>query len=188
MSDGKHSGAVAMEEPELRALYERMRRKVFRLLGYRQDIDDIVQAAMEAFLKSRSSFRGEGSIEGFADAIAANVARTWMRKQRRSVILHEMVARREDWPEFEETPAEEADRLDKLRRLMEILERIKPEYRIACVLYYLENKPVAEIARMEKTSENAVRLRILRGRRAIRKHAKRDPVLSEWLAEIGERR
>jgi len=113
------------------------------------------------------------------------VARTWLRKQRRGIVLREMVAEREKWPKIVEGPAEEVDRIDKLRRLMEILDRIKAEYRIACVLYYIENRPVPEIAGMVGASENAVRLRILRGRRALRKHARKDPVLSEWLSSLG---
>ena len=174
-----------LDEQELKAVYGRIRRTVLRLLGYRDDLEDIVQAAMEAFIKARRTYRGEGSIEGFAGAIAANVARTWLRKQRRGIVLREMVAEREKWPKIVEGPAEEVDRIDKLRRLMEILDRIKAEYRIACVLYYIENRPVPEIAGMVGASENAVRLRILRGRRALRKHARKDPVLSEWLSSLG---
>jgi len=177
--------APPLDEQELTAVYGRIRRTVLRLLGYRDDLEDIVQAAMEAFIKARRTYRGEGSIEGFAGAIAANVARTWLRKQRRGVILREMVAEREKWPRIEEGPAEEVERIDKLRRLMEILDMIKPEYRIACVLYYIESRPVPEIASMVGASENAVRLRILRGRRALRKRARKDPVLAEWLAGLG---
>ncbi|MBW2262770.1 MAG: sigma-70 family RNA polymerase sigma factor [Deltaproteobacteria bacterium] len=174
-----------MDERELTAVYGRVRGTVFRLLGYRDDLEDIVQVAMEAFIKARRTYRGEGSIEGFAGAIAANVARTWLRKQRRGILLRETVAERENWPPIEDGPAEEVERIDKLRRLMEMLDRIKAEYRIACVLYYIENKPVPEIAAMVGASENAVRLRILRGRRALRKHARKDPVLGEWLSSLG---
>jgi RNA polymerase sigma-70 factor (ECF subfamily) len=177
-----------LDEARLRSVYARVRRTVFRLLGYREDLEDIVQAAMEGFVKSHGSFRGEGSLEGFADAIAANVARTWMRRQRRTVLLREIVAERDAWPDLGEGPEEETQTLDRLRRLTEILEKIKVEYRMACLLYYVENKTVAEIARTEGTSENAIRLRILRGRRAIRRHAGKDPVLAEWLGEIGESR
>jgi RNA polymerase sigma-70 factor (ECF subfamily) len=171
-------------EPDLEAIYDRMRRRVFRMLGYREDLADIVQAAMEAFLKSRSSFRGEGSIGGFADAIAANVARTWMYRQRRSNLIHAMVAEREPWPEIE-GPVDVADRKDKVRRLLEIIEGLKPSYRMAVMLYYIEGKPVSEIARTEGITENATYVRIMRGRREIRKRARKDPVLAEMLEEMG---
>lgn len=185
MTDGQNPPT---KEPSLEAVYARVRRKVFRMVGYRQDHEDIVQLAMEAFVKSRENFRGEGSLLGFADAITANVARTYMYKQHRTILVREMVAERQEWPEIEEGPADEAEKMDMLRRLLEILERLKPKYRMACVLYYLEGKPVAEIASIEKKSENAIRLRILRGRREIRKRASKDPVLAEWLEEIGEAR
>lgn len=170
--------------PDLEDIYRRMRRRVFRMFGYRSDLEDIVQAAMEAFVKSRSSFRGEGSIEGFADAIAANVARRWMYKQKRSIFIHEMAADREPWPEYSEGPAEEHEKKDKMRRLLEILGHLKPKYRMACVLYYIDGKTVSEISTTEGKSENAIRKRILRGRKEVHRRASRDPVLSEWLAEI----
>jgi RNA polymerase sigma-70 factor (ECF subfamily) len=154
------------------------------MLGYRNDLEDIVQAAMEAFLKSRASFRGEGSIEGFADSIAANVARRWMYKQRRSIFIHELAADRGPWPEPPGGPDQEHENKDKVRRLLEILGRLKPKYRMACVLYYVEGKTVAQIAEIEGKSENAIRKRILRGRQEVHRRANHDPVLSEWLAEM----
>jgi RNA polymerase sigma-70 factor (ECF subfamily) len=173
------------EEPDLDAIYRRMRRLAFRLLGTRSDAEDVVQVAMESFLKARQSFRGEGSIEAFADGIVANVARNWMRRQRRGILAREVVADREDWPDRTAGPAEEAENRDRLRRLAEILRRLKPKYRMAYLLYHVEGKTVGEIARIEETSESAVRTRILRARREIQRRAKRDPVLSEWLDAVG---
>jgi len=101
------AGSADLDEQRLRTIYTRMRRTVLRLLGYREDTEDIVQAAMEGFLKSRAAFRGEGSLEGYADAIAANVARTWMRRHRRNVLMREIVQEREEWPDLGEGPEEE---------------------------------------------------------------------------------
>jgi RNA polymerase sigma-70 factor (ECF subfamily) len=171
-------------QPDLDEIYARMRRRVFRMFGYRDDIEDIVQAAMEAFVKAKSTFRGEGSIEGFAEAITANVARTWMYKHRRVAAVHAMVAEHEPWPKLEPAPSEEAERKDKLRRLLAIIERLKPKYRMAVLLYYVEGKSVAEIAKSEGCTENAAYVRISRGRKEIRRRAKRDPVLAEMLEEL----
>jgi RNA polymerase sigma-70 factor (ECF subfamily) len=174
--------------PDLEDIYQRMRRVALRLLGHRDDIDDVVQAAMEAFLKARESYRGEGSIESFAVGIAANVSRNWMRKQRRSILVQEFVAEREQWPDLAQGPEDEVQGRDRLRRLVEILKRLKPKYRTAYVLYHVENRTVAEIAEIEKASESAVRTRILRARREVHRRARRDPVLSEWLAGLGGKR
>jgi RNA polymerase sigma-70 factor (ECF subfamily) len=169
-------------EPDLENIYRRMRRRVFRMFGYRNDLEDIVQAAMEKFVKARSSFRGEGSIEGFADAVAANVARTWMYKHRRASFVHAMFTETEEWPKLDEGPAEEVDRTDKIRRLLEILEGLKPAYRIPIVMYYIEGRSVAEIARTEGITDNAAYTRLARGRKQIHKRAGKDPVLAEMIA------
>jgi RNA polymerase sigma-70 factor (ECF subfamily) len=176
---------TAATEPDLEDIYGRMRRRVFRMFGYRDDLEDIVQAAMEAFVKSRASFRGEGSIEGFADAVAANVARTWMYRHRRSNLVKAMFTEREEWPKLEEGPAEETDRRDKVRRLLEILDDMKPGYRIPVVMYYIEGRTVAEIARTEGITENTAYVRLNRARAQIHERARKDPVLAEMLAEWG---
>ena len=172
-------------EPDLDAIYDRMRRRVFRMFGYRDDVDDIVQAAMEAFVKARASFRGEGSIEGFAEAITMNVARTWMRKHYRQNAIKAMVTEQEPWQELEPGPAEVTERRNRLRRLLEILQRMKPKYRMAVQLYYIEGKPVPEIARIEGITTNAAYVRITRGRNELRRRAGKDPVLAEMLREMG---
>ncbi len=172
-------------QPDLEAIYERMRKRVFRMFGYRDDVDDILQASMEAFVKARSSFRGEGSIEGFAEAIAMNVARTWMRRHYRANAIKALVTEQEPWQELPPGPSEEVERRNRLRRLLEILQRMKPRYRMAIQLYYIEGKPVDEIARIEGITTNAAYVRINRGRKDLRRRAGKDPVLAEMLREMG---
>lgn len=171
-------------QPDLEEIYVRMRRRVFRMFGYMDDIEDIVQAAMEAFVKAKSTFRGEGSIESFAEAITSNVARTYMYRHRRTAVLHAMVAEHEPWPALEPAPSEKAERRDKVRRLLSIIESLRPKYRMAVTLYYIEGKSIEEIARTERCSENAAYVRISRGRKEIRSLAQRDPVLAEMLEEF----
>jgi RNA polymerase sigma-70 factor (ECF subfamily) len=169
------------DEPEYEVIYEKMRAMARRLFGYQDGYEDVVQISMEQFLKARKSFRGEGSLLAFAQGITANVARNYMRKQRRGVLMHEVVADRTDWPDLTPGPEEKAADRDKLRRLVEILERLKPKYRIAYLLYHVDNRTVPEIAGMEGTSEGAIRQRILRARREIHRRARKDAVLAEWL-------
>ena len=171
------------EKEQLETIYQKVRKLVFRMLGPQEGAEDVVQTAMETFLKARKDHRGEGSIESFAQGIAVNVVRGFMRKQRRGVMLRELVAVQEAWSELPPDPSNHADSREKLRRLMDIMKRLKPEFRTAYLLYQVEGKTVPEIAAMEGTSQSAVRTRILRARREMHRRAAGDPLLSEWLAK-----
>lgn len=172
-------------EPE--ELLSRARRLVYRLLGPHEAAEDIVQISVEQFLRSRDRHSGQGTIEAFADGITVNVLRDFFRRQRRSVLIRELVAVREEWKPLPQGPASHTESRDRLRRLMEILERMKPKYRTAYLLYHVEGKAVDQIARMEGSTESAVRTRILRARREIHRRARKDPVLAQWLVHGEER-
>jgi RNA polymerase sigma-70 factor (ECF subfamily) len=172
--------------PDLEAVYSRMRRLARRLMGYSESLEDVVQTAMEEFLRSRHTYRGEGTMDAFADGIMVNVVRNWMRSRRTKRALLEVVTDETDWPDLGAVPADEAEGWDRLRRLLAIIEKLKPKHRIACTLYYLERKSVSEIARIEGVSDNTIRIRLHRGRKELHGRARRDPVLAEWLAQIGE--
>jgi RNA polymerase sigma-70 factor (ECF subfamily) len=175
----------ANESPDLALIYERMRRLARRILGHTESLEDVVQTAMEEFVKSRSTFRGEGTIEAFADGILVNVARSWIRKKRTKTALMEVVTDEAEWPDLGSLPAEEAEGWDLFRRLLAIIERLKPDYRIACTLYYLERRSVDEIAAIEGVSSNTIRIRLHRARKDLHARARRDPVLAEWLEQAG---
>lgn len=176
---GKNKGSGA--ELDLDAVYERMRRRMLRLFGHQVWLDDALQSAFEVFLRKRHTYRGEGSIEAFGEAIALNVARDWMRKQRRTILVHEIVAERGAWPSLTPGPAEEAEHRDRIRRLKLVLARLRPGLRMAYLLYHTENRTVAEIAEIEGATEAAIRKRIERARNEIHARARKDPVLKEWL-------
>ena len=179
--EGKRPDEGSRPGPDAASVYERMRSRMLRLFGRQPWMEDVLQSAFEVFLRKRHTFRGEGSMEAFADAIAINTARDWMRRQRRSVILHELVSDRGDWPALTPGPAEEAEGRDRIRRLKVILSRLRPKHRMAYLLYYVENRTVAEIASLEGASEDAIRKRIERARQEIHARAGRDPVLADLL-------
>lgn len=173
------------DEPGLEAIYGRVRRRVLRLLGHQDGVEDIVQTAMESFVRASREDRVERSQEAYIDTIATNAVYSWLRRKRRRSLLQEMVAVHERWPEITSCPEKEVENWDRFRRLVEIIEKLKPAHRIAYMYFHVENRSVPDIARLEGTSESAIRTRILRARREIHRRALGDPVLSEWLRETG---
>ncbi len=173
--------ATPGREPAPEDILARARRLVYRLIGPNDALEDLVQTSVEQFLVSRHRHSGEGSIEAFADGITVNVIRGFMRRQRTTALVGRLVAVKEQWDSPPPGPAEEAASRDRLRRLMEILEQLRPAHRTAYLLYNVDGRTVAEIAMLEGTTESAVRTRILRARRDIHARARHDPVLAEWL-------
>jgi RNA polymerase sigma-70 factor (ECF subfamily) len=176
---------ASVDEPGIEAIQERVRRLVLRLIGRHDVLDDVTQSAMEAYIKARPTYRGEGPIEAFVDRIAAYTARSWIRKRHRRNLLREVAESRTDWPQMPPGPAEEAETRDRLRRVLEILEYLSPRYRVPFMLYYVERKPIKEIADIEGIKESAVRTRLHRARLEVTRRARLDPVLSQWFEELG---
>ncbi len=167
--------------PDHSGIYERMRTRMLRMFGQQPWVQDVVNTAFETFIAKQGMFRGEGTIEAFALSIAMNAARDVMRRQRREAIIELLFYQGRIWPTLDPSPESRTDDRDRVRRLVSILERIKPGLRIPYLLYHVDGMPVAEIAGVEGLSEAAVRKRITRAREAIHRKARQDPVLREWL-------
>jgi RNA polymerase sigma factor (sigma-70 family) len=156
---------------------------MLRLFGRQPWVKDVLHNAYETFLDKRHTFRGEGTIEAFADSIALNKARDQMRRQQRTAIVHDLLRQSPQWSQIVPTPDVETDLRERMRRLTAIIEGIGPTYRIPYLLYNVENRTVPEIARIEQTTEAAIRKRLTRAREKIYAEARLDPVLAEWLRE-----
>ena len=53
--------------------------------------------------------------------------------------------------------------------LVDALNNINPDYRIPLYLFYYEGYSIKEIAKQLKKSESAIKMRLLRGKEALRK-------------------
>ena len=79
-ASGSSYPAAVLDDERLRALVPRVRNRLLRYLGPRQDLEDVVQSAMETLLKVVDNYEGKGSLESFAEGVAVNVAITTVRK------------------------------------------------------------------------------------------------------------
>ena len=180
-SGEERGGAGDGKLTEREEIYARMMSRMQGLFGRQPWIEDVVHTAFESYLAKSGTFRGEGSVESFADSIVLNAARDVMRRQRRTVMLREIFQVRGDWPAIAPAPDVVAEDRDRLRRLNAILERMGPTTRMPYLLHHVEGASVAEIAGIEGATEDAIRKRITRAGRELRERAGKDPVLAEWL-------
>jgi RNA polymerase sigma-70 factor (ECF subfamily) len=162
---------VLMHAPRISGL-------LVRLLGPRQDLEDLVQNVFLELCRSLPSFRGDSKLSTFIGGITVRIARRAMRPvlwwSRRSPMLAEPIS---------SSPSPEQGSIDRerLRRLHTALERIAPKKRIAFILAELEGMPLEQIAETTGASIDATRARIYHARKELRARADKDPYLKELL-------
>ncbi len=176
--------AVELDDERIRALYPRVRSRLVRYLGPRQDIDDVVQAAMETLLKVMSNYSGRGSVESFAEGVAVNVARRYLaigRLRRRVSDLFSETVLPEDLVTDSRNDVQGNRRL---QRLMGILDDMGSRRRLAFVMHVLEGRPMKEVADALGITPQAVKSRVFQARKELLQKASADPYLREFLEEL----
>ncbi len=173
---------LAISPEAYERIYSRVRLRLLRVIGPCEDLEDVLQSSMERLLKAWAGYRGEGSLEAFADGVALNVARLYLR--RRSItkrIFDFFTEPIEQADRSVRHPGEETDSRARMRRLLELLDSVSPKKRIAFGMFYFEGKTVNAISLELGINRETVKARIFHARREIHDMASRDPVLKEWL-------
>jgi RNA polymerase sigma-70 factor, ECF subfamily len=173
--------SIAGDRSAQRELFRRQSRRVhatlFRILGVNLWMDDLIQDVFVEVFRSLPSFRGDSSLSTWIDRCTAHVALSHLRKKRPKLI--EMVT---------ETAADGASPEESLllkeaaRRLYAELDRMTPVLRLAITLHVIDDRPVAEVARIMDASVVATKTRVWRARRHLEKCAERDPALASFLS------
>jgi len=140
----------------------RIRRFIAQSLGAeKSEADDLLQETLIALAEALPFFRGDSSLFTFACAIAHRKVLSFVRTTARRARLMRAAAIAEPEPRHD---------IGSHRDFNSALIQLKPEYREALVLKYVEEISVAEIARVLAISEHAVESRLARARKLLRKH------------------
>ena len=142
--------------------------------------DDVFDILQDSYIKAFShldSFEGGEKFTAWVRQIAANTARDWMKKTRPMLFSELEEVSGADLPAEEWFEDERADHLPECviersetsRLIREILDELPEDQRAAIGMYYYEELSVKEIAAAMDASENAVKSRLLYGRRKIEK-------------------
>jgi RNA polymerase sigma-70 factor (ECF subfamily) len=164
----------------IKRLTGRVRSIVFYLAGGHPDAEDWAQQSAVEILLSVKSYRGESSIEAWAERITV---RTAMREIKRSRKREERGLEDVAPPAAEGLDGEE--RLERRRvsaRAAVLVEQLKPKHREAIVLHLVLGYTAAEVSAMTDTHVETVRYRLKAGRKQLRALLEEDPMLVEWLS------
>ncbi len=171
---------VAQQEPKaqevlVHRLVRRVRRAAGALLENSADADDASQLALLEVLGSARTYRGEASIEAWADRIAVRTtlrfARSRARRQAQLAIAPDpdALAPRDD------AGAPLAEGL--ARPVQDYLRHLPENRRVAIVLRHVLGYSVDEVARLTGVSRNTVKDRLVHARREFRKLVRRDSLV-----------
>lgn len=168
------------DQSAFEALIRRHERRVFgllmRMLGNRQDAEDVAQEAFLSLHRHGHRFRHEARFSTFVFRVAANAAlnrrRTLGRKNAR---IRQLKLRQEagiDLPTTPRDPESQATGAQIRAQVQEALLRLPEDLRMATVLYDIEGLSYREIAKVLEIPEGTVKSRIHRARSALRARLK----------------
>ena len=149
------------------ALYQtRVARLASRLLGWRGDVEDVVQDVFLTALSKARGFRGESSLWTWLTIITLNRCRN---QQRRAKLFEMFRLRRTstyaDTVLAADRPALEDEISRQVRSAVASLPRIDRE---VIVLFYLEEQSVEQMSQTLGASRNAIEVRLHRARRKLK--------------------
>ncbi len=170
----------AGDQSAFEALIRRHERRVFgllmRMLGNRQDAEDVAQEAFLSLHRHGHRFRHQARFSTFVFRVAANAAlnrrRTLGRKNAR---IRQLKLRQEagtDLPTTPRDPEAQVAGAEIQIQVQEALSRLPEDLRMATVLYDIEGLSYREIATVLKIPEGTVKSRIHRARSALRSRLK----------------
>lgn len=165
--------ARAGEKWAQEALFKRHARTVnglaYRLLGRDEEVDDLVQ---EAFLAALRSLDRLENPQAFAAWLCSILVRTAHKTLRRRAMLTRLGLRRSAPidPDVVMSRSTPPDVRQELEAIYGVLDRMRPEVRVALVLQRVEGLSVPEIAERMGLSISTVKRRLAAGEKRLDHH------------------
>jgi len=144
-----------------------------------EDADDHAQLALVEILASSGTYRGEGSLEFWADRIVIRTTLRHLKKRRRHRSVEDLAPSL--MADQGTSPEEELTRQRMNKLIVRLLAALPPKYRVALSLRIVQGYSIAEIAELTATRPNTVRERLRVGRKKLRREMRHDPMVREWL-------
>lgn len=170
------------------ALFERHFEAVCRFFRNKVDegVDDLIQRTFLACVESRDRFRGEATFRTYLFTVARHELFAQLRRREREQKRFDPLEH--SVHDLGPTPTGIVAQHRSQRLLLEALRRIPVDLQVALELFYWEDMPASELARVLDLPEGTVRTRIRRARQlveeALRELAEGDPDLASTLAGL----
>lgn len=154
--------------------YHRFRRQVagnlYRVLGDRSDLDDLVQEVFVIAFRGLERFRGDARLSTWLYRICVNVALGRIRTRKRRPTAYgvqdlDSASADPSLTERPETPEKSLERRQDQEKVYRALEMLAPKKRIVLYLHEIEGLDLKEIAYLVDSNPVTVRTRLFYARR-----------------------
>jgi len=170
------AGDASAFEELIRRHETRVFRLLIRMLGSREEAEDVSQETFLSLHRHGHKFRHDARFSTFIYRVAANAAlnrrRTLGRKNARVRQLQTRNLAGDDLPSSPRDPESATSGGEVQARVQEALLKLPPDLRMATVLYDIEGQSYKEISIALKIPEGTVKSRIHRARSALRERLK----------------
>ena len=155
-------------------LYHRFRRQVaanlYRVLGDRTDLDDLVQEVFVIAFRGLAKFRGDARLSTWLYRICVNVALGRIRTRKRRPAAYGVADLDAASPdpsltERPETPEKSLERRRDRERVYRALDRMAPKKRIVLYVHEIEGLDLKDIAYLVDSNPVTVRTRLFYARK-----------------------
>lgn len=159
----KENGDTGILDYLMRRFGGRVLKLAYYYVRDRYLAEDIMQEVFFRVYKNLDKFRKDSSYYTWIYRITVNLCNDYKESgwYKRILLGHEG---RKDWDTTDTRTIEEVEGGEIFRKVMDL----PLKYRTVAALYYFEDIPTPEIARILKISENAVRTRLFRGRNLLK--------------------
>lgn len=154
----------------------RVYRLLYRMMGNREDAEDLTQETFLSLHRHGHRFRAESRFSTFIYRVAANAAlnrrRSLGRGRARMERLKARQAAGDHLPSSPRDPEDSTLGAELSDHVREALDELSPSLRMPVLLYDIEGLAYGEIARVLGIAEGTVKSRIHRARQALRERLK----------------
>ena len=172
-----------------RLLFERHRtdvaRLVYRMVGPRPEIEDLVQEVFVQVHRSLRDFRGEARFSTWLHRVTVNVVLMHRRAERSRPILTEEVVSGTVEDHGSVHPDDEAERRRRIGAFFAVLEEISEKKRVVFILHDLEGMSPTDIAKVVEAPVLTVRTRLFYARRELEEKMQGNSLLGSIVREHG---
>lgn len=173
-------------ERRIGEIYRTHHRDVYHFLlyftGNQNDAEDLTQEVFIRLLHVLSAYDGtKAGMKTWILSVAKNVAVDYYRKRKLSLLFTEKWLKR--LPASEGLPEASLDAKEQERLIDELLQRLKPQYRMVIILRCIKGYSIKETAEILQCSEAKVKVDYHRGIKTLQAKL-RIPAKGGWLNEL----
>lgn len=196
-TDAQHVQAIrAGNRSAFDALMQQHKNRVYAVaLGMINDFDDAENVAQEAFVQaylSLDKLKEPAHFGAWVCGICRNLARMWLRQNAKTESLDFLQAQNPQdtesitpiWSDPPENPHTHLEKNEQRQHIQNILNHLPQKSREVLVLFYLEDRPYAEVAQSLGVSQTVVQSRLQTARDRLRNHKGLQALIKEQTLSI----